>query len=87
MSDEDQYNGFLCITVKTLHGRTAVVQTWGHRTVMQFKVIMSRLWGLVAEDVHLIFEQEEMENERTLGSYMSQDSTVILVLRLNSGFF
>ena len=87
MGTEGQYNGPLAVTVRTVTGQSAVVQTWGYRSVMQLKITLSRLWGLLAQDIHLIFQEQAMIDDLTLGSYMSEDSTVILVPRLNSGFY
>lgn len=86
MVTEERYNGPLRVRVQTLQGQSAEVQTWGHRSVMQFKAILSRVWGLGAEDMHLVFREQLMRNERTLGSYMTNDATVTLVPRLSSGF-
>lgn len=87
MGIQDPYNGRLTLTVRTLQGRSVMVRTWGYRSVFQFKSVLSRLWGLDAEDMHLVYREQVMSNDRTLGYYMTQDATVILVPRLNSGFF
>lgn len=87
MVTEDRYNGPLSVRVKTLQGQSAVVQTWGYRSVMQLKWTLTRLWGLDAEDMHLVYREQIMSNDRALGSYMTEDATVTLIPRLISGFY
>ena len=80
------YEGPLTVTVWTLHGKSLVVQTWGYRSVLQFKAMLGRAWSLYSEDIHLVYREENLQNSRPLGAYMADSASVTLVPRLASGF-
>ena len=80
------YDGPLTVTVRTMHGQSVVVQTWGYRSVLQFKEMLGRVWDLYSEDIHLIYREQNLHNSQTLGTYMIEFASVTLVPRIASGF-
>ena len=80
------YEGPLVVTVRTLQGQSLVVHTWGHRSVLQLKVMLERVWDLYSEDIHLVYREQSLHNSSLLGTYMAHAALVTLVPRLTTGF-
>lgn len=81
------YQGPLTVTVKTLHGKSLVVQTWGYRSVLDLKAMLGKVLCLYSEDMHLIYREQRLHNSLPLGVYMKDTGQVTLVPRLVTGLY
>jgi len=76
------------IFVKTLTGKTIVLQVSGNDTIYSLKEMIQNKENIPPDKQSLMFAGRKLEDERTLADYNIQDkSTLHLVLRLHFGVF
>uniref|UniRef100_A0A6C0E9Z7 Ubiquitin-like domain-containing protein n=1 Tax=viral metagenome TaxID=1070528 RepID=A0A6C0E9Z7_9ZZZZ len=72
--------------VKTLSGKTIVLNVQPNATVLSVKQLIHNREGVAVDDQRLVFVGKQLEDDKTLADYnIASKSTVHLVLRLRGG--